>query len=395
MWTDEDIVRMNPAGRGQKGSILHYLLRIGATWRELLTETADVLKELDSPWVCCFAQVPYPIKVEPGTYSVSGQTGNSVINLDFKLFDLELDEGFQISTNEINIDITPSRNAVIGTQIRGFVQLWGRRVLYYENYLSCVTSEGLNDQIINPQGSAWDYASGLYSGKTITASSFERDVAKRLRPEMLFAIKRFLINYSVVALRELPPLESLCNYFLMPAPGRVVYGQIPTPTLPAMLRRSAVDHKTISKIDIERGLQFGLRKIDKYLHQLLAMQRLADDGEPELAMIGCVAAIEWYMNSLLPHRRDGWQHSLGKCLKKELFNGLPSELKDDLLDLSQFRNDLVHGQPPDRAHESPDKSIEITRALRTGLNLYREMNRRSSSISGKRVSTTGSEHHQD
>jgi hypothetical protein len=379
---DEDIERINPAGRGQKGSVLQYLLRIGATWRELLTETADDLKELDSPWVCCFAQLPYPIKVEPGTYNVRGQSGNSVIDLDFKIFDLELDEGFQVSTNEINVDITSRRNAVIGTQIRGFVQLWGRRVLYHEKYLSCVTSEGLNDQIINPRGSAWDYASSLYRGKTISASSFEREVAERLRPEMLFAIKRFLINYSVVALRELPPLEILFNYFLMPAPGRVAYGQIPTPTLPAMFRKSAVDHKTVPRIDIERGLQFGLREIDKYLHQLLAMQRLADDGEPELAMIGCVAAIEWYMNSLLPDRTVGWQYPLGKCLKKDPFNGLPSGLKEDLLEVANFRNLLVHGQPPDRAHKNPDKSIEITRALKTGLELYREMNRRRSRSSG-------------
>jgi len=254
MWRYEDIERMNPAGRGQKASVLNYLLRIGATWPQLLTKTAADLKELDSPWVCCFAQVPFPIIVDRGPYSVRGQSANSVINLDFTLFHLELDESFQISANEINSEIASFRKAAIGTQIRGFVQLWGRRVLYYDNYLSSLTIDGINDQIINPRGSAWDYASGLYRGKTITASSFEGDVAERLRPEMLLAIKRFLINYSVVALRELPPLEVLCNYFLMPSPGRVAYGQIPTPTLPAMLRRSVVNYEKISRSDIERGL---------------------------------------------------------------------------------------------------------------------------------------------
>jgi len=29
------------------------------------------------------------------------------------------------------------------------------------------------------------------------------------------------------------------------------------------------------------------------------MQRLARQGEPELAAIGCVSAIEWYMNAAL------------------------------------------------------------------------------------------------
>lgn len=378
MWQYEDIERMNPAGRGQKASVLHYLLRIGATWPKLLTETAADLKELDSPWVCCFAQLPFPITVDRGRYSVRGQSANSVVNLDFTLFHLELDGNFQVSTNEINSDIASFRKAAIGTQIRGFVQLWGRRVLYHDNYLSSLTSEGINDQIINPRGSEWDHTSRLYRGKTITASSFEGVVAERLRPEMLLAIKRFLINYSVVALRELPPLEVLYNYFLMPAPGRIAYGQIPTPTLPAMLTRSVVDHKTISRSDIERGLQFGLRKIDKYLHQLLAMQRLANDGEPELAMVGCVAAIEWYMNSLLPDRKDNWQCPLGKCIRKEPFVGLPSGLKQDLLDAADFRNALVHGQPPDRVHEARGKSTEIAKTLRTGLELYREMNRRLS-----------------
>lgn len=377
MWTYDDVEQVNPPGKGQRTSILSYLLKIGAGWPSLLVETANELERLDSPWVCCFAQLPYPIVVEGGEYVVWGQSANAVIRLNFKLFTIDVDPSLQVSLREIkSAELSSYKNAPIGTQVRGFIQLWGRRVLYYDNYLDSLNSDGLKDQIINPRNSEWVVTSGLYKGKVMTSSIFEGEVADRLRPEMLFAMRRFLLNYSIVALHEVQPVSKALNYFLMSAPGRIAYGEAPVPLLPTMLRTSTTTPlKVIPKSKIERALQFGLREIDRYLHQLLAMQRLANEGEPELALIGCVAAIEWYMNSFIQIEND-WQLSIVKCLKKEQFKSLPDELKQALLSIASSRNDLAHGQPPDRdkGKMHTTSTTDVRNAVKTGLELYREMN---------------------
>jgi hypothetical protein len=381
MWTYEEIEQINPPGKGQRASILSHLIKIGAAWSSLLCETSNDLEELGSPWVCCFAQIPYPITVESGKYVLRGQSANAVIHLDFRLFAIEIDQTFQIRVSEIKpTDISSYRDATVVTQVRGFIQLWGRRVLYYDNYLSCLDSNGLKDQIINPRKSEWVVTSGLYKGKTMTSSVFEGEVSDRLRPELLFAIKRFLPNYSIVSLHEMPPVHNALNYFLMSAPGRVAYGESPIPLLPAILRTVPPNQlRPISKHQIDRALQFSLREIDKYLHLLLAMHRLANDGETELALIGCVMAIEWYMNSFLPPK-DNWQASLRECLKEEPFKSLPEKLKQDLRNIALIRNEFVHGQPPDRnnsqtSNASTSKSrINIKNVVETGLELYRELN---------------------
>ena len=54
----------------------------------------------------------------------------------------------------------------------------------------------------------------------------------------------------------------------------------------------------IQSEQLTRALRFPYREFDRYLNQLLAMQSLARSGEFELAVIGCVTAIEWFLNTL-------------------------------------------------------------------------------------------------
>ena len=74
MWTFEELQRVNSPDHGQRDSILTFLLGVNAATPELLCGAADRLEELGPPYVCCFAQLPFPICVEAGEYAVKADT---------------------------------------------------------------------------------------------------------------------------------------------------------------------------------------------------------------------------------------------------------------------------------------------------------------------------------
>ena len=131
---------------------------------------------------------------------------------------------------------------------------------------------------------------------------------------------------------------------------------------------------------MEQALKFGVREIDGYLSQILAMHRLAKQGEPKLAIIGCVTAIELFLNSFVKWE-ENWSLSIKECLKKVPFTSLPDDLKRQLRTIADIRNAIVHGEPPSqrdetRASAEQDSLSKIAEVVQTGVNLYREINLR-------------------
>jgi hypothetical protein len=380
MWTYDDIVRRNPAGKGQRASILARLLQIRAANQELLCETSDELEARTQSSVCCFAQLPFPISVEPSEYVIRGTTPSVFVHLEFRLFSLDVDSNGETQLAYVPVGKSAVRDSAhLGTQIRAFVPLWGRRQVYYTNYEGCLGDDGLEDRIIST--AAWDpdHAPAAYRGKVVTAHAFESELASRVAVELRYVLRKFLVTYSVVSLDELPEVNGLHGCFLLASPGRIVYGNPPEPVLRGMLGRHSLG-TPIDKARIDQGLQFQLREIDRYLHQLLAMQRLAKQGEPELAIVGCVTAIEWFMNSFV-QRSDTFSLSMRACLKIPPFDSLSGDLRNHLRRLADVRNAIVHGEPPAR-HSTKAETAEsesplgISEIVRTGLSLYREMNLR-------------------
>jgi hypothetical protein len=127
----------------------------------------------------------------------------------------------------------------------------------------------------------------------------------------------------------------------------------------------------VSADELKPALRFGRRDFDRYQHQLLSMQRIAQNGEPELAVIGCVTAIEWFLNSLLVNK-EARMLSITPCLSRPLKANLSSGLIESLRDVANRRNSVVHGQPPERGKEATPSDRTISEIVGTGLALYRE-----------------------
>lgn len=382
MWSYDDILRRNPPEKGQRSSILSRLIQTRSATQELLCETSNDLEDRGQPFVCCFGQLPYPISVEPAPFVIRGSTRSVSLELEFRLFTTTVDSTGQLEINYIAGDEAKSAKIAgpLGTQVRAFVPVWGRRLVYYDGYLDCLHNEGLEDRIIST--SAWDpdHAPAAYRGKVVTAHAFEPELASRIATELRYVLRKFLVAYSVVALEELPALNRVYGCFLLSAPGRVAYANPPEPVLAGLLNRFSFP-TAVDKARIDQALQFRLRNIDGYLHQMLAMHRLAKQGEPRLAVVGCVTAIEWFMNSFVK-REDNWSFSIKECLKKSPLSSLPEDLKRKLRSIADTRNDIVHGEPPPRRDQDQEHSPEqdpmerIAEVVRIGLNLYREINLR-------------------
>jgi len=380
MWTLSEIEELNAADPGQKKTILQHLLSMGAAWPGLLCDSASNLEDYGPPHVCAFAQLPFPVTLEPGVYRLPALTKNVSFDVDFTLLSVSLNEKSEIKVQPIESEVSPLSEACIATQLRMFVRLWDRRAVYYKNYFASLTDSGPKRAIINPRTSKWAPDYGAYTGEIVTSLTFESNLAERMQAEITALVAKFLAQYTIVAHLELPLISKPYGFFLMTAPGRVAYSSPPDPIISGILRSTLVSPSMrIQKSRLLDAYNFSFREFDRYLKQLFAMQRLAREGEPELALVGSVTAIEWYMNSFLPPMAK--QRSISVCLKEDLFKGLSQSLRASLREAVEWRNATVHGSPPAR-HKRPSpadfsKTVDkVSAIIDVGIYLYREMNSR-------------------
>jgi hypothetical protein len=200
---------------------------------------------------------------------------------------------------------------------------------------------------------------------------------------MIFVLSVWLDNYKIVALDDVRLPKKLCGLFVMLAPGRIRYSEPPIPIAPELIATARVPAEADPAV-IRTALRFGRREFDRYLRQLVGMQKLALLGEPEIAMVGCQTAIEWFLNSFLEEpevdsKGRTRSTSVVRCLEKQPFRGLAPELKSRLKLVSHRRNDIVHGGPPDRFDIPHDEipSSTVSEVMQVALDLYKEMQSRS------------------
>ena len=123
------------------------------------------------------------------------------------------------------------------------------------------------------------------------------------------------------------------------------------------------------------ALKISYQENDRFIHQMQAMKRLASSGEPELAIVGTVSAIEWFATRFVvpPKDRCKDSHSLRNALKLSPLSNLPDILKAELVSVADLRNSLVHGQPPERG-DNRYLSHNVASVLNAALELYRQLN---------------------
>jgi hypothetical protein len=362
----------NPHGKGQRKSLLQHLFEIGAASPELLGLAAEKIEEMGPPAVCAFAQLPFRISIEDLPYVVPADTRGVRVDLRFKPIVLTLDHLGRVIVGSAEADRALLPYGFAATQVLGFCRLWGMRSDYYENYLPSITDEGLEDRRL---GSAvWEGKKipAAYKGQVVTSHSFEAELSHRILMEFRIGLRRLMVNYSLLALRELP-LDEICGYFLMPAPGRVCAPGAPRPLLESALKQNVMP-RYVTHSEMLKALQFEVRDDSRFLRQLFAMNRLASEGEPEIAIVGCVMAIEALLNEYLepPPVRS---LSITPSLSELPIRSLPEPLKQSLRDLAKERNDIVHNGT--RGGGASKRHCDANfRPFELGFALYREINLR-------------------
>jgi len=383
MWTYEDIVLRNPAQPGQRSSILDRLLRTGVAFPDLLVDGANDLETYGSPFVCCFAQLPFPIAMQPYVY-VLRATAEIIFHVRFQLIGLELDEDCQPHVKSFTATkSSQSQELAIGTQVTAFVQLWRRYVSLHKSYEACLTPNGLEDRVINP--SVWTKKnSPVSSGHSTTAYGFEAELAERIERDLDIALSNMLLHLSVLGLEDFTRMPCLYGYFLMPAPGRVVYANRPIPVFKGMLKTSLIPQLT-KKDELNSAMQFQVRHISGFLAELITLKEVSKLGESHLAIAGASAQIEKYLNGFVKDKLDGHSRAIWRCLQEEPFNTLPDDLKERLQIIGCMRNEIMHGvrKGDKRCEVLLKKKLGPEEVIATGLSLYKELHLRKIDRDGR------------
>jgi hypothetical protein len=371
MWTIEEIAERNI----DQPQILQAILNSGAGTEIMLQEVAEQLETLGPPHVACFAKLAFPLAISPGHAFVIPTGRYATATVRFTHFELTLGPDRRIQYIEKKPTYC-ANNVGIGTQVIAFIDLWGRHRNYYLNYLSCVTASGLRNQQLNKSLYGKTRAPAGYASDTIDAHRFEAEANDAIALAFHYAMKTFINNYNIVAPDDLicPERDHLSGLFMMLAPGRVSYCARPDIPISKMLPKHWVPAEVAAK-RIEAALRFGRRQFDRYQSQLLAMQRLARDGEPELAIIGCITAIEWFLNSFrIEKPADNRPVSIKRLKPKELSVVLPGSLWERLRAIADRRNNVVHGGLPDRRRSEIDPAgRSVSDIVEAGLEVYKEV----------------------
>lgn len=396
MWSIEDIEALNPTESDQSDSFLHNIFDIVAASEEMLCDAALLLEERGSPYVIGFAQLPFLINCGDSFVQVRGFSEGLVLDLSFRPAQVTIRETGRSRRSSTTISSESDTSGTWYTQVIALVRLWNPRAKLYSAYLNCISCAGFRNEIIGRVEGWMEMPEAQLSALTqrhapLSAQAFEAEVTRRIRREIHSAIRRFVRAYCVANLLEQPDVSHLYGYFSMVGPGRIACASPPIPIAAGLLARSGdAPGPEVALERITSLLQSeNITPLeDRVLGQLMAMNRLLQQGEPELALIGCVTAVEWFLNDrfgtfVLPTRSRGLRSaSISACLRSRALDFLEPDLRVQLLELSHARNAVVHGPPPSRtlgARQSTRHNTTVSKkfvadGLYIALALYKAVN---------------------
>jgi hypothetical protein len=356
---------LNQAAPDQKESPFDRLIRTGIVTEELLIKAYGHLHKYGIPYVCCFAQLPFQLRVDDAVYAVPALTEGLSVNVLLNSDVLEMDGDGQWARHGAS---RRKMRTVTFTQVLAFVPLLDTHAIrYYRRYATAVSS-GATDEFINPD------LHRTHESRKRTPHMWDSKIAAELRSNIQHALGFFLHSYRMLAKEYLPPLDWLYGYCCLFFPGCIAYGNPPVPVqasfVPAV--RVTTESEPIDQFRFARVLQMRVLHRSRFLDHLLAMQRIAGEGEPELALIGAVMAIETHLSMFVQWRRPDHRPSIADALRQQPCSGLPEDLKLELVTLARTRNSLVHGDLPNRIGSRQPPRLGIAEALRSGVQLYRE-----------------------
>ena len=398
-WSIEDIEAENPASDGQLG-LLKHLLASGATNVKQLSDASERLDSLESPYVAVFCQLPYRVDGSASGLNVYGTRTDVDIEIHCMPCQLQIDPSGKLSTIEHFGNEQMISNGPWITHVTAYIRLWGPRAQLHRRYVQNLGKPVFLDVPLGKIRHWMDLPEAQMAlparrSAMLTSSRFRSEIARRLRYELLPAANRIARVYSTLTLREYPEISRLYGYFGMITPGQLAGANAPLPIQQHFLRPPTHGYEACAP-DVEQIKRLLARtahspdaRNDMMVGQLIAMNSLRVQGEPELALMGCATALEWFLNDHFPDMakvtRDNRRvsASLSDFAKSTSLAFLDERNRAQLRALAHARNKVAHGRPRPRSSSPNVEALdsagssddEARESLFFALEIYRLVNR--------------------
>ena len=259
-------------------------------------------------------------------------------------------------------------NPVHCTQCLARVGLWGRRQKYYDRYVD-LSSRGLESDIVIPNDDkpyTWNRPGA------ITVRSYEDEVAYLTISQAAAAVRRFLRDYMAVSLHEVEIPEFLYSAFASSRYERYYpLGNSPDLLMGLISKSTSSSLRTARAQDIANASRRRVRDFSPFESQVLALKRLSDQGEPELALVGLMALVEWLLKEKLPkelQKENKRQNNIWHVFKQSRkYFSAPDGVWSTIEYAIEHRNFHVHEKPVNRSQSYNPANSRSTNAEATDL----------------------------
>lgn len=386
-WDLEDIKALNEPELANATSFLERLLDFGATSADQLIEAASFLESTKAPTVLSFGQLPFDLGLGHATFQVPGDRKDFYFALTVAPLRLHVDAIGKVRRLQ-NEEAPVVGRVVRATQLRGVIQLGEKRARVHPLYVSRLEHpRRLAEPLGRHKVENWmqvpeaKLAEPSRRAPPLTGFTFQRDVAMRAKQHLVFGTKSLLRSFGVSSLIDLRESSWVYGCHTMIAPGRMAMAGTFWSVLSGLVREQCVGPPIPAPPQNTRDfLADSLRSDDPFVQRLQALNALLAAGEPELAIVGCVTALEWFVNERFPQlirvTKDGERRTaqLVVILKSEVAKLLDARTRQQLMQLSDRRNIFAHGPPPTGKEHSKESAPYAWDVLQLALRTYRAIN---------------------
>ena len=331
----------------------------GAAYPDLFEEIEEFRDSVGGSCSAVTFQLPYPLDIAFSDYIGRGNRSDIKMHLRFIPAITVVDERMRRTVHRTGHYSEPKSSSkfIDYTQCIALMPLWGSRLQYYQKYCDLSERGRDSDVVIPREEKPFTYS---LSG-AITVRMYELELSKRSILEASNAVRRFLRDYMALSLHEVEIPELLYSPIASPRPERYFpLGDSPDLLFGLFSRPRNRALRQVSLENIEKAAKWPSRSFSPFESQILALKRLSDRGEPELALVGLMSLVEWFL-------KEGLPENLAKKRKKprlvdligiaQEFVNLPDSLWSTLQASREVRNIHTHDKPTSKSQSYDPASV--------------------------------------
>lgn len=360
----------------------------GLAFPDLFDEIEELRQAVRSPSCVVAFQLPFSLALDFSSYIGKGNRSDIEIHFRFIPAMTILDKRMRRTTYRkatSNVEVQSDHDPIECTQCLAAMPLWGARLEYYSRYVDLSERDRETDVVIPREKKPYSYS---LSG-AITVRMYELEISKRTLVETTGAVRRFLRDYMALSNHAVDIPKLVYSPIASPREERYFpLGDSPDLLVGLLSKNRNRSLRRVSKEGIARAAKWPTRGFSPFEGQILALKRLSDEGEPELALVGLMALVEWLLKENLPEstmHADKRKNGAAYLMKRaEQYISLPGEIWAKLNSARVLRNGHVHETPTTKSqsynpaemrYSNSTTSMAFDDAALAAFELFRAINR--------------------